>query len=72
MNKQRKNEKRHRKVEIVAWIELGQPVIRGNLLGAFEDMDCEQLQCWLSEVQLKRKVFEVDSETYYATIEERK
>jgi hypothetical protein len=72
MNTQRKNEKTHPKVEIVAWIELGQPVIRGKLLGAFEDMDCEQLQCWLTEVQLKRKLFEVDSETYYTTIEERK
>ena len=72
MNKQRKNEKTHTKVEIVAWIELGQPVIRGKLLAAFEDMDCEQLQCRLSEVQLKRKLFEVDSETYYTTIEERK
>ena len=58
--------------EIVAWIELRQPVTRGKLLGAFEDMDYEQLQGWLSELQLKRKLFEVNPETYYTTIEERK
>jgi chromosome segregation and condensation protein ScpB len=72
MNKQRKNEKTHTKAEIVAWIELRQPVTRGKLLRAFEDMDYEQLQCWLSELQLKRKLFEVNPETYYTTIEERK
>ena len=37
-----------------------------------EDMDYEQLQGWLSELQLKRKLFEVNPETYYTTIEERK
>jgi hypothetical protein len=41
MNKQGKNDKRHTKAEIVAWIELQQPVTRGKLLGAFEDMDYE-------------------------------
>jgi len=56
--------------EIVAWIEVRQPVTRGKLLGAFEDMDYEQLQGWLSELQLKRKLFEVNPETYYTTIEE--
>jgi hypothetical protein len=58
--------------EIVAWIEVRQPVTRGKLLGAFEDMDYEQLQGWLSELQLRRKLFEVNPETYYTTIEERK
>jgi hypothetical protein len=72
MNKPRKNEKTYTKAEIVAWIELRQPVTRGKLLGAFEDMDYEQLQGWLSELQLKRKLFEVNPETYYTTIEERK
>ena len=72
MNKQRKNEKTHTMAEIVAWIELRQPVTRGKLLGAFEDMDYEQLQGWLSELQLKRKLFEVNPETYYTTIGERK
>jgi hypothetical protein len=55
----------------VAWIELRQPVTRGKLLGAFEDMDYGQLQSWLAELQLERKLFEVNPETYYTTIEER-
>jgi len=55
----------------VAWIEQHQPVTRGKLLGAFEDMDYEQLQGWLSELQRKRRLFEVNPETYYTTIEER-
>jgi hypothetical protein len=70
MNKQGKNE--HTKAEIVTWIELRQPVTRRELLGAFEDMDYEQLQCWLSELQLKRKLFEINPETYYTTTKERK
>jgi hypothetical protein len=65
-------ERRHTKAEIVAWIELRQPVTRWRLLGTFEDMDYEQLQCWLSELQLKPKLFEVSAETYCTTIEERK
>ena len=60
------------KAELVAWIELHQPVTRGRLLGAFEEMDYEQLQGWLSELQRQRKLFEVNPETYYTTIEERK
>jgi hypothetical protein len=66
---QRENEKRS-KVELVAWIEQHQPVTRGNLLRAFEDMDYEQLQGWLSELQRERRLFEVNPETYYTTIEE--
>jgi hypothetical protein len=57
------------KVELLAWIERHQPVTREKLLGAFEDMDYEQLQGWLSELQCKRKLFEVNPETYYTTIE---
>ena len=34
--------------ELLAWIEQHQPVTREKLLGAFEDMDYEQLQGWLS------------------------
>jgi len=64
--------KRHTKLELLAWVEQHQPVTRERLLGAFEDMDYEQLQGWLSELQLKRKLFEVNPETYYTTIEERK
>jgi hypothetical protein len=44
-------------------------VTRGKLLDAFEDMDYEQLQRWLSELQLKRRLFEINSETYFTTIE---
>lgn len=40
--------KRHTKVELLAWVEQHQPVTRERLLGAFEDMDYEQLQRWLS------------------------
>jgi hypothetical protein len=36
------------KAELLAWIEQHQPVTREKLLGAFEDMDYEQLQRWLS------------------------
>ena len=43
------------KAELLAWIEQHQPVTREKLLGAFEDMDYEQLQGWLSELQRKRK-----------------
>ena len=46
--------KRHTKAELLAWIEQHQPVTRGRLLGAFEDMDYEQLQGGLSELQHKR------------------
>jgi len=72
MNKQGKNEKRHTKAEIVTWIQAATAGDSREIAWAFEDMDYEQLQCWLSELQLKRKLFEVDSETYYTTIEERK
>jgi hypothetical protein len=58
------------KSKVVAWIELRQPVTPGYL-GALEDMDYEQLQGWLSELQLKRRLFEVNPETRYTTIEER-
>jgi hypothetical protein len=51
MNKRGKNEKAYTKAEVVAWIELRQPVTRGKFLGAFEDMDYEQLPGWLSELQ---------------------
>ena len=34
------------KAELLAWIEQHQPVTREKLLGAFEDMDYEQLQGW--------------------------
>jgi hypothetical protein len=44
-------------------------VTREKLLGAFEDMDYEQLQRWLSELQRKRNLFEVNPETYYTTLE---
>ena len=56
------------KAELLAWIE---PPASDSLklLGAFEDMDYEQLQGWLSELQRKRKLFEVNPETYYTTIE---
>jgi uncharacterized protein YcaQ len=57
------------KAELLAWIEQHQPVTREKLLGAFEDMDYEQLQGWLSELQRKRKLFEVNPEKYYTTIE---
>jgi hypothetical protein len=57
------------KDELLAWIEQHQPVTREKLLGAFEGMDYEQLQGWLSELQGKRKLFEVNPETYYTTIE---
>ena len=50
------------KAELLAWIEQHQPVTREKLLGAFEDMDYEQLQGWLSELQRKRKLFEVNPE----------
>jgi hypothetical protein len=36
------------KADLLAWIEQHQPVTREKLLGAFEDMDYEQLQGWLS------------------------
>jgi hypothetical protein len=39
------------------------------LLDAFEDMDYEQLQGWLSELQSTHRLFEVNPETYYTTIE---
>ena len=35
----------------------------------FKDMDYEQLQRWLSELQRKRRLFEMNPETYYTTIE---
>ena len=35
------------KAELLAWIEQLQPVTREKLLGAFEDMDYEQLQAGL-------------------------
>jgi hypothetical protein len=63
--------KRRTKAELVAWIEQHQPVTRGELLRAFEDINDEQLQGWLSDVQSKRSLFEVNPETYYTTIEER-
>jgi hypothetical protein len=63
--------KRCTKAELVDWIEQHQPVTRGKLLRAFEDMDYEQLQGWLSELQRERRLFEVNPETYYTTIEER-
>lgn len=63
--------KRRTKVELLAWIKQHQPVTRGKLLGAFQDMDYERLQGWLSELQLKRRLFEVNPETYYTTIQER-
>jgi hypothetical protein len=61
--------KRHTKVELLAWIEQHQPVTREKLLGAFEDVDYEQLQRWLSELQRTRNLFEVNPETYYTTVE---
>ena len=57
------------KAELLAWIEQHQPVTRGRLLDAFKDVDYEQLQGWLSELQLKRELFEINPETYYTTIE---
>ena len=57
------------KAQLLAWIEQHQSVTREKLLGAFEGMDYEQLQGWLSELQRKRKLFEVNPETYYTTIE---
>ena len=39
------------------------------LLDAFKDMDYEQLERWLSELRRKRRLFEVNPETYYTTIE---
>jgi hypothetical protein len=44
-------------------------VTRGKLLDAFEDMDYEQLQRRLSELQLKRSLFEINPETYFTTID---
>jgi hypothetical protein len=44
------------------WIEQHQPVTREKLPGAFEDMDYEQLQSGLSELQRKRKLFEINPE----------
>ena len=57
------------KAELLTRIEQHQPVTREKLLGAFEDMDYEQLQRWLSELQRKRNLFEVNPETYYITVE---
>jgi uncharacterized protein YcaQ len=57
------------KTELLAWIEQHQPVTREKLLSAFEDVDYEQLQGWLSELQRKRRLFEVNPETYYTTVE---
>jgi hypothetical protein len=61
--------KRRTKAELLAWIEQHEPVTRGKLLDAFKDMDYEQLQRWLSELQRKRRLFEINPETYYTTIE---
>jgi hypothetical protein len=61
--------KRHTKLELLAWVEQHQPVTRERLLGAFEDMDYELLQRWLSELQRTRNLFEVNPETYYTTVE---
>jgi hypothetical protein len=61
--------KRRTKAELLAWIEQHQPVTRGKLLDAFEDMDYGQLQRLLSELQLERRLFEINPETYYTTIE---
>jgi hypothetical protein len=63
--------KRRTEAELLAWIEQHQPVTREKLPGAFEDVDYEQLQGWLSELQLKRRLFEGNPETCYTTIEER-
>jgi hypothetical protein len=73
MEKPRENErmKRRTKTELLAWIEQHQPVTRGKLLEAFNDVDYEELQGWLSELQGERRLFEVNPETYYTTIEER-
>ena len=38
--------KMHTKLELLAWVEQHQPVTRERRLGAFEDMDYEQLQRW--------------------------
>ena len=56
------------KAELLAWIKQHQPVTRAKLLGAFEDIDYEQLQGWLSELQDKDELFEINPETYYTTI----
>ena len=69
MAKPTKVVKRRTKVQLLAWVEQHQPVTREKLLGAFDDMDYEQLQRWLSELQSKRNLFEVNPETYYTTIE---
>jgi uncharacterized protein YcaQ len=69
MGKPTKVVKRRTKVQLLAWVEQHQPVTREKLLGAFEDMDYEQLQRWLSELQRKRNLFEVNPETYYTTVE---
>jgi hypothetical protein len=61
--------KRRTKADLLAWIERHQPVTREKLLDAFEDVDYERLQRWLSEFQRKRKLFEINPETYYTTIE---
>jgi hypothetical protein len=50
IEKPRENERRT-KTELLAWIEQHQPVTREKLLVAFEDMDYEQLQGWLSGSQ---------------------
>jgi hypothetical protein len=63
--------KRRTKLELLAWIKQHQPVTRGKLLGAFQDMDYERLQGWLTELQRKRRLFEVNPETYYTTIQKR-
>ena len=68
MEKPRENERRT-KTELLAWIEQHQPVTREKLLDAFEDVDYEQLQGWLSELQSTHRLFEVNPETYYTTIE---
>ena len=57
------------KAELLAWIKHHQPVTRGKLLDAFKDVAYEQLQDWLSELQYKRELFEINPETYYTTIE---
>ena len=61
--------KRLTKAVLLAWIEQHQPVTREKLLDAFKDMDYERLQGWLSDLQHKRELFEVNPETYYTTIE---
>src|ERR1700738_2949710 len=55
--------KRRTKAELLAWIEQHQPVTREKLFAAFEDMDYEQLQGWLSELQSTHRLFEVNPES---------